>query len=136
MNAGFLLDLSISLPYFQSASHDVYKQIKIVKLSLLNTSTTSNILNTSSDMTLKQLSWNLSVSRGYSRSPTHDFVSLYMSTWYGMQYPIMLTSVVKLLHVYSLSMGIFMLTLVYLKCLCISAYLYVTGHNIYQKQLL
>jgi len=56
MNAGFLLDLSISLPYFQSASHDVYKQIKIVKLSLLNTSTTSNILNTWSDMTLKQLS--------------------------------------------------------------------------------
>lgn len=45
MNAGFLLDLSISLPYFQSASHDVYKQTKIVKLCLLNTSTTSNILN-------------------------------------------------------------------------------------------
>jgi len=55
MNAGFLLDLSISLLYFKSANHDVYKQMKIVKLCLLNTSTTSNILNKWSDVTLKQL---------------------------------------------------------------------------------
>ena len=54
MNVGFLLDLTIGLPYFQSASHDVYKQMKIVQLCFLNTNTTSNILNTWSDMTLKQ----------------------------------------------------------------------------------
>ena len=46
MNAGFLLDFSISLPYIQSASHDVHKQVKIIHLCLLNTSTTSNNLNT------------------------------------------------------------------------------------------
>jgi hypothetical protein len=127
------LDLSISLPYFQSASHDVYKQMKIVQTCLLNKRTTSNILNTWSDMTFRQLHWDLSDYRDYCRNPTHNFVALYMSPLrYGMQCPIILTSVVKL-HVYSPEWA----------CSCSHWFiwnacvlLHVTRHNIYQKQLL